>query len=78
MALDIVGGGVVTARDTSDVVEILPLVERVQISDENAAEISQAARSLRWARIFHMPDTTTEPYPFERRTPSWQVRSSKR
>lgn len=58
MALDIVGGGVVTARDTSEVIEILPLVERVQISDQSAAEIGQAARSIGWVRIFHMPDTT--------------------
>ncbi|ALV43213.1 hypothetical protein AU252_20305 [Pseudarthrobacter sulfonivorans] len=57
LALDIVGGGTVTARDTSQVVEILPLLERVQISDESAAEIGQAARSLGWARILHIPDT---------------------
>lgn len=55
--LDIVGGGVVTARATSEVVEILPLLDRVQISDKSAAEISKAARSLGWARILHAPDT---------------------
>lgn len=58
MALDIVGGGVVTARGTTEIVEIVPLIEHVQISREQAEEIGRAARSLGWAGIFHVPHSS--------------------
>ncbi|WP_157372512.1 hypothetical protein [Arthrobacter sp. Soil736] len=58
MALDIVGGGVVTARGTTEVVDILPLADLVQINPESGAKIGQVARTLGWAKIFHVPYTS--------------------
>lgn len=35
----------------------MPLTDLVQISTEQAADISRVARALGWARILHMPYT---------------------
>lgn len=79
MLLDLAGGGVATTRDTSEVVEIVPLTGLVQISTEQAADIGRVARALGWARILHMPYTAPTVFVLDASAPrTLSVRSYER
>lgn len=79
MLLDLAGGEAVTTRDTSEVVEIVPLTGLVQISTEQAADIRRVARALGWARILHMPYTAPPVFVLDASAPrTLSVRSYER